>query len=244
MAFRCHWPSCKALRFESKASIATHSKDHLHSLLALAEQEAKLTCQWHACKRKTKAFQTLGALNKHLKDHVKDHWCSYEGCREAFARGSDLMRHERTKHSEERAFPCPVDGCTTDGFPRKDKLDRHIRERHTVFRCDLAHCDALAAVESEMEDHFTRCHTGDKLYECSMGGCDGTSSKFSSDTLRRHLRRHHNLSDRTAVQFVHRAEQLKRLAPTDSWAPSWIRFGPCNQCVICNTATSSFDNNP
>jgi hypothetical protein len=83
------------------------------------------------------AFHRAFELKKHLDQVKRPYICSYANCPgpiTAFARKYDCRRHEREKHGKQRAIMlyCPVISCKrhTRGFPRKDHLKLHIRNKH------------------------------------------------------------------------------------------------------------------
>jgi hypothetical protein len=196
------------------------------------------------CKRKIKTFETAGPLNKHLKDHVKDLWCFKPNCNEAFARISDLDRHIRAKHSKDRRHPCPIETCDrhANGFARKDHLDRHTRKEHPNFRCGFHHCGAQV-LECEIEDHITFGHG---CYECSLPGCESTTSKFTYKSAQKHLRAHHRINTYSAypenlnVSMRSGDGALVMVRPTGRWS----LVGPCNNCTKSKTGNNTSNNVP
>ena len=58
--------------------------------------------------------------------------CLEANCDRTFSRPSDLDRHLKSRHYLP-TFNCPVDDCDRKGrrgFPRKDKLRDHLRQKH------------------------------------------------------------------------------------------------------------------
>ncbi|OIW22731.1 hypothetical protein CONLIGDRAFT_694541 [Coniochaeta ligniaria NRRL 30616] len=57
-------------------------------------------------------------------------------CDVLFTNKQHLERHDDTKHADIRKFFCPVDDCKyqTKGFPRKDALKTHMKNRHKGVR--------------------------------------------------------------------------------------------------------------
>jgi len=249
MTLRCDWPSCKALRFDSTERIVDHSYNHLEAIVASAEHDSTFRCSWHGCasqKRKVTTFKNFSALNRHLKQHIKEHWCINANCNVAFARESDLKRHIRSKHSEDRSYRCPIDTCdrSINGFARKDKLNEHTRKEHANFRCNFDHCE-VRVLESEMNDHLIHFHSGkdtainqhEGTFECSFAGCESTKSKFTYSSANNHLRAHHLIYYESTTKMLSQARLRGPIALREGafviTDPDRIRFSPCNNCNSC-----------
>jgi hypothetical protein len=67
-------------------------------------------------------------ISKHLKTHERPFECSVAGYSAAFARNSDLQRHDRSVHKQERKFWCTVSACIQKdvGFTRRDLFIQHL----------------------------------------------------------------------------------------------------------------------
>lgn len=66
--------------------------------------------------------------------------CIHPGCSRTkpFTRKGDLDRHMKSHSPPE--FGCPIHGCKRqgdDGFPRKDKLRDHMRQKHRMGLSDI-----------------------------------------------------------------------------------------------------------
>jgi len=232
MALKCNWPSCRALRFNSKEDLVHHANRHVDSLIAASASEKIYCCTWPGCKRKSNPFNGSTPLKKHLKGHVKDHWCSHTNCNEAFARRYDLNRHVQSKHSEDRIYQCPDETCERheSGFARKDHLDRHKRRDHRNFRCTLYHCDSQV-LECEMADHRNLEHG---RYECSLPGCKSTTSRFTYNVARGHLRVHHQLDFDSFRLILEEAVQTPSGDETFEMKDIGFRVSPCTICTNGN----------
>lgn len=214
---RCDWPSCIRLRFDTREALISHQKAHFTELSDQWEKPSG--CSWHGCRsqKSGKVFKTRVDYRKHLRKHIKIHWCDHDGCtyNNPFGTQHDLNRHIQSAHSYVHSFYCPVDSCprSTHGFPRKDKLDDHTRNEHDNFQCTFDHCDTLV-LEHERNDHLEQFHSGkssitsfgysDGVYECALTGCESTTSVFNYTTARRHLHTHHGVSfdvSLTIIQF-------------------------------------------
>lgn len=82
-------------------------------------------------------------FRKHLKNHFvqSGHFsCNAPGCKNIFARWSDILRHYGSSHCRRpQKFPCDFLACERggdNGFPRKDKLTDHkkVHEGKEVHR--------------------------------------------------------------------------------------------------------------
>lgn len=83
----------------------------------------------------------------------------------------------------------------TTGFPRKDKLVKHMREEHDNVRCSLNHCGAVI-LDGQQEAHVRNCH-GD--WECALMACQhGPPSHFTQKAVQIHLVRVHKMNRVTA----------------------------------------------
>jgi hypothetical protein len=58
--------------------------------------------------------------------------CTFEDCGKELGRKTELYRHHRSAHEQERPFKCHDTACyrSVRGFPRKDKRDDHVRKVH------------------------------------------------------------------------------------------------------------------
>ncbi|PMD21372.1 hypothetical protein NA56DRAFT_125613 [Hyaloscypha hepaticicola] len=95
----------------------------------------------------------------------------------------------------------------TTGFPRKDKLVKHMREVHDNVRCSLNHCGAVI-LDGQQEAHVRDCH-GD--WECALMACQhGLPSHFTLKAARLHLTKVHKMYPATASNSLSRAERFSR----------------------------------
>ncbi|KAF4615585.1 hypothetical protein G7Y89_g15289 [Cudoniella acicularis] len=189
---RCEWPSCKKECFLTKEDFTQHlhhHRDDVRDKFAVAG-----ACQWPGCRSRKSGvtFKTKADFDRHLKLHMKSHWCDVPGCKhgEGFARQHDLRRHLRT-HSMEHEFKCPDSSCTSNsfGFSRKDKLDAHIKTRHphlmdTVqsHRCEVYGCMIKKPFDTieDLEQHFVTLHEHNRPHLCPVEGCGRHSNGFTN----------------------------------------------------------------
>jgi hypothetical protein len=91
----------------------------------------------HPCALCNQEFERQYMLNQHHKRiHDKQFVCQVANCpQEPFGLKKDLLRHQTSRHPSlypPISFKCPFGDCPSSrkGFPRKDNLQRHIREQH------------------------------------------------------------------------------------------------------------------
>src|SRR5215470_16856112 len=125
-------------------------------------------CHWRDCASKA-TFHSPSSLKTHIRNvHVSPLVCTYEGCsyKKPFGKQCDLKRHLATIHSIGREYQCLESECQ-ETFSRKDKMLKHARERHELFRCTCNHCPATVFA-AQRESHLQEFHG---IYECAIGSC-------------------------------------------------------------------------
>lgn len=177
-----------------------HHKDAL-----LSSFSGPTTCRWPNCSS-LRVFKDRYTLSEHITNiHVSPLCCSITGCSVGpFGKRSDVNRHVASIHSKSGFF-CPIESCQsmTTGFPRKDKLVKHMREVHDNVRCSLNHCGAVI-LDGQQEAHVRDCH-GD--WECALRACKhGLPSHFTLKAARLHLTKVHKIYPATASNLLSWAE--------------------------------------
>lgn len=202
---RCEWPSCKKESFLTTEQFIQHLHHHCDDVKGKFVVPG--ACQWPGCRSRKSGvtFKTDADFDRHLKVHLKSHWCDVPGCkhREGFARRYDLMRHVKS-HSKEREFKCPDSSCTSNsiGFLRKDKLDAHIKIRHPHLmndvqsrRCNVHGCTTKKPFDTveDLKAHFVTLHEGSRPYRCMVENCTRRSNGFTAwGKLVEHIKVEHN----------------------------------------------------
>jgi hypothetical protein len=175
------------------------------------------TCIWPKCRSKV-LFKSPSPLRTHINNiHLYPLVCTVPQCSHTspFGKQHDLDRHVSTIHNPTGAHTCPVETCdrNINGFSRKDKLMKHMREAHVNYKCPLNHC-VVPVVENQTESHIQEAH-GD--YECGFGACAiALPSRFTMSSLNKHLSRVHGLYYGNIVRMFWGRQSTDRTArPTD-----------------------------
>lgn len=205
--FSCGWKGCESGHYVLRADGAEAKQDlTIHKNILLQSWKGPTTCDWSNCSS-SRVFKDKYTLNEHLTNiHVTPLCCSITGCSVGpFGKKSDLNRHTATIHGK-TAFFCPIESCESKstGFPRKDKLVKHMREEHDNVRCSLNHCGAVI-LDGQQEEHIQNYH-GE--WECALMACQrGQPSHFTVERARLHLIGVHKMNPTTALSSLSRAEK-------------------------------------
>ena len=232
--WRCDLPNCKNKRFNTIADFTLHQDEHFSEISK--HWKVQSACTWPgSCRsqRLGKIFKTLASFRKHLRTHFRSHWCQDNGCTydKAFATLCDLNRHVQSIHSNSWNFVCPLESCS-QSFPRRDKLEEHVKKEHDTYECGLHHCGKVV-VDVERENHMKLFHQDKPGYECALPGYESTTSLFNEEAARKHLRKHHSVDCYAAIYltsffFKTTSTDIKTIIKAPN---SRVRVLPCKICT-------------
>ncbi|CAG2104728.1 unnamed protein product [Medioppia subpectinata] len=180
--YRCQWLGCrfrtpyKILLYYSHVN--THSKGRPKAKQdsnprADDTKEPKRThrCEVEGC---GSAYKTEAALKIHsCRKHGNQYACDWPGC--DFRTGSryTLDNHVKVKHTDERLFPCALDGCQLSCRHKTHLLVHQLRAHpdhfpdKPWFKCEETDCEFRTkckyAIDKHVKDH-------NKSYECDICG--------------------------------------------------------------------------
>ena len=244
--WRCDMPSCKTLIFDTEDSIRAHQNKHFYESCKLWEIDC--VCPWPKCRSRALRFKSSTTFRQHLRTHLKSMWCLRSGCQydKPFRNRSDLDRHVRTIHdyNESHAFRCPLESCS-QSFVRGDKLEEHIRRAHKTCRCSYDHCGKIILdAQATKDEHLTNHHQDKTIFECSLRGCESTTSRFTRQGVIRHLCAHHGLdrisdSVRTYIRIVEHTKKGDIFRMSRMTMPLWASCWYSLPCKICTQKVAS-----
>lgn len=136
-----------------------------------------------------KEFKTRRTLTRHLNKHnnIKPYACRY--CDNKLSTPYSLKMHERI-HTNEKPHPCTI--CTK-AFRTSFQLLHHIRRHSKIlpFVCTFEGCDKAYPVSTELKDHISYYHKGERSYQCDL--CEKNYTK------KQHLKKHMESHDSTKI---------------------------------------------
>jgi hypothetical protein len=189
-------------------------------------------CTEANCRSKAQ-YKTLSQFRQHVRNiHHQPLLCTRPGCthRKPFGKESDLDRHVRSKHEATISFFCGDESCPAhvDGFKRKDKLLKHLREDHPQVQCTRTHCSATVA-DFQQQSHMEEAHGP---FECALGHCrTSLPSNFTRIQLERHLKGHHKMSYDCILGI--RSRMMSDLDVRSEHLPRDSRRSRWEKCSIC-----------
>ncbi|VUC23601.1 unnamed protein product [Clonostachys rosea] len=191
-------------------------------------------CTEANCRSKAQ-FKNLSQFQQHLQNiHQEPLLCTWPGCtyRRPFGKECDLERHAESKHGAIRSHICPYESCSAhfDGFKRKDKLLKHLRETHPQVQCQQTHCSAVIC-DIEQQSHIEEAHGP---FECALGHCQfSPPSNFTKVLLGRHLVTHHKISYDTKTTIIARMQCFNSTTITSKHLPANARKPHWEKCSVC-----------
>ncbi|RPD80900.1 hypothetical protein L226DRAFT_124011 [Lentinus tigrinus ALCF2SS1-7] len=126
----------------------------------------------------------------------KIHPCDWTGCRAAFGRNADMVRHRKTVHQHIKEYICGHPHCRK-AFSQQASLKTHIRThtREKPYKCAHPRCRQAFGDQSSCSRHFRDIHSG-RTHFCPW--CNSTNKR--SGEFRKHLDKMHHI-ERNAVEI-------------------------------------------
>lgn len=145
--YKCRWLGCdKTDPFGTKNHLDRHMQNHtgfkpfacnicghrcvthqqLTNHLTTHTRSKPFVCDFPGC---TKSFSVKTALSTHKRTHTNDKPFGCRFCGDKYADSSNLSKHRKTVHEDERtSIPCPEPGCAYRDS-RCQRLERHCRDK-------------------------------------------------------------------------------------------------------------------
>ncbi|KIW30377.1 uncharacterized protein PV07_06126 [Cladophialophora immunda] len=178
-------------------------------------------------------------MKAHVRNmHVAPLVCTHPGCsyKKPFGKPCDLKRHLATVHNTIGGYPCLESDCTAT-FSRKDKMMKHAREKHELFKCPHNHCSATVFAV-ERESHLRESHG---RYECAIGSCISThgthKSCFTERSLSAHLRTCHRITFESVSTLLNSMSTRTRGdSAFTATLPWFVSYRDCLSCLTQSRA--------
>jgi len=160
--------------FLDRRTLATHKK-YIHF-----EKSKKPTCPF--CNKK---FNYAVGLTNHLRSHTKEKPCFCLQCDKCFSTESDLYRHVRAIHKNEKKYKCTE--CSKE-FNDKCQLNKHILVHSNGRSYNCKQCQKCFKSRSILREHEKTHLDNRPTFPCTI--CNNTY-KYKTG-LRRHTKEHSN----------------------------------------------------
>lgn len=144
--YKCRWQGCEKMEaFGTKNHLDRHMANHtrykpyvcsicghccvtqqqLNNHTTTHTRSKPFACDYPGC---TKTFSVKTALSTHKRTHTNDKPFACRFCGDKYADSSNLSKHRKTVHEDERtSIPCPDERCTYRDS-RCQRLERHCRD--------------------------------------------------------------------------------------------------------------------
>ena len=171
-------------------------------------------------------LKTPKALETHVFNlHANPLRCTWNGCKNTtpFGKQGDLERQISSMHLKDNRYKYPVTSCSRHqrGFPRKDKLQSHMRQPgHVLTYCSYTYHNEGFLTREEFLNHQGRSRKAHGNYKCAIGDCRG-SSYFSALGLKDHVRDCHGFTPGLELFGSGRGRACYRRPLRNAWLEMW-----------------------
>ncbi|XP_054167593.1 zinc finger protein 836-like [Oppia nitens] len=111
------------------------------------------------------------------RNRQKKYFCQWTGCSKGFRYNSELIGHERLKHTGERPYQClecPKSFCMETQLRGHRKASHGPDGRAVVYRCQFTGCDKWFRQSGSLKIHHLKQHTDHRPWKCDVDGCGRT----------------------------------------------------------------------
>lgn len=242
----CQWPECRTHEFSSSWKLSCHLQD-THRKVLLKTWTVNKKCQWPKCLSRA-IFKSKSNYQTHLDNiHVNPLLCGVTGCtyQKPFRNNHDLTRHINTIHSKDRTFQysCSHPQCISSQkkFVRKDKWLEHLRKSHNNQVCPFTHCERVEDVFGTPKDLTQHIKDSHGSYECGIGPCQDTVSRFAEFEFCKHLEYVHGICN---PQDIGGARNIAYLAKDHTIRQEdfpTLALNPCYSCLVTINGLNKMD---